>query len=156
MLKDWYFSDDNGVCDFRAAGVLIRNDKIFLQHVGNEYAVPGGHVSFGETSEEALIREFKEETGADIRCGRLIWVEEVFWKWGSKKTHGIAFYYLISLVNDKDLPDIYVEESNDSKGVMMRWVPIDDIKNLTVYPQYIKDKISCISDNIEHFVRKDW
>ena len=29
------------------------------------YAFIGGHVAFGETTDETLVREFKEEIGAD-------------------------------------------------------------------------------------------
>ena len=82
MGRDWLFSDDDSICNYRTAGLLIRDNRVLVQRerYGSEYALPGGHVGFGETSRQALIREYKEETGADIECYRLIWIEEVFWK----------------------------------------------------------------------------
>ena len=67
---DWLFEIDNNICDLRAAGILIKNNKIVVQRdkSGSEYAIPGGHVKICETTEEALIREYKEETCADVRC----------------------------------------------------------------------------------------
>ncbi|MDR1093504.1 MAG: NUDIX domain-containing protein [Clostridiales bacterium] len=157
MERDWLFSDERGVCSFRTAGVLIRGDKIFVQREkgGNEYALPGGHVKVGETSEEALIREYKEETGADIIVNRLVWVEEIFWTRGKKDAHTVAFYYLIKLKNDGDLPDHYFESHKDNCKVLLEWRTINEIKNLTIYPAFIKDKIESMSDSIEHFISKE-
>lgn len=46
---------------------------------GSEYALPGGHVKIGETTADGLVREYKEETGADIKVGKLLWTEDCFW-----------------------------------------------------------------------------
>ena len=35
---------------------------------------PGGHIEAGESPEEAVIREVREETGCDVSCGELIGV----------------------------------------------------------------------------------
>lgn len=150
--KDWFFKDDHSICSFRSVGVLLRNNKILVQCDKGEYALPGGHIAFGETSNETLIREYKEETGADIVCNRLIWIEETFWKWDSRDAHSIAFYYLISLKNDADIPDDAFFSQKDNCNIMLKWVTIEEMKQLTIYPSFLKNKIENISDGIEHFV----
>lgn len=56
-------------------------------------------------SSNALIREFKEETGAGIICSNLVWTEEYFYTWNNKKANTIAFYYLIKLCENSNIPD---------------------------------------------------
>lgn len=59
------------------AGVCIKDGKVLLaRHTygnGNGMLIiPGGYVKFGEVPEEALAREYLEETGVRIKAGRLI------------------------------------------------------------------------------------
>ena len=152
MTKDWHFREDTSVCLFRTVGILLRNEKILVQCDKGVYALPGGHVKIGETSEETLIREYKEETGADILCDRLVWVEESFWKWGNKDAHGIVFYYLISLKNKADIPEGGFISQKDNCDITLKWVSIEEIKQLEIYPTFIKDKIENISQNMEHII----
>lgn len=152
MQKDWHFKDDTSICLFRTVGVLIRNKKILVQCDHDVYALPGGHVKVGESSEQSLIREYKEETGADILCDRLIWTEETFWEWGSIKTHGIIFYYLISLRNDNEIPDNCFLSQKDNCNIELMWVTFDEMESLEIYPSFIKEKIKSINDGIEHII----
>ena len=57
------FTVENSVCDLRTVGVLIKDGKMLVQQDrdGSEYALLGGHVKIGETLEDGLKREFKEE-----------------------------------------------------------------------------------------------
>lgn len=158
MAKDWLFIDENSICNFRSIGVLIHEGKILVQRDknGSEYALPGGHVITGETAEQSIIREYKEETGADIVCKRLIWVEESFWQWGNKPAHTVAFYYLIELVDQNSIPDNneFVSQK-DNCNVVLGWIPISNLENIRIYPQFIKEEVSKISLQIKHFVSKE-
>ena len=70
-----------------------------------------------------------------------------------KYLFNIAFYYLISLKNNSDIPDDYIGPHKDNCNVIIEWVTIDEMKHLTIYPEFIKEKIENISEHIEHFIR---
>ena len=56
--------------------VFIRKEDTILlvkQSYGNQYwSLPGGVVEFGESVDQAAVREVKEETGLDIRVKRVV------------------------------------------------------------------------------------
>lgn len=59
------------------AAVIRKDDKIFATQRGygefkDGWEFPGGKIEEGETSEQALVREIKEELDTDIRVGELI------------------------------------------------------------------------------------
>lgn len=152
--KDWLFHLEDMSCNFRAVGVLIKDDKILVQRPKGsfEFALPGGHVKIGESSDKTLVREFKEETGADIIVQRLIWVEEYFCSMSQRDYHGLAFYYLIDLEVDNQIKDDgeFVSQK-DNCDVLIGWLPIKELKDITIYPSFLLEKINCITNNIEYF-----
>lgn len=59
-------NDINRVVIRMKAIIENSNGEILLCHSNNNYHLPGGHLDEGETFEECLVREIKEETGIDI------------------------------------------------------------------------------------------
>ena len=157
MEKDWLFKGDGYICDLRAVGVLMQDDRILVQRdrEGADYALPGGHVKIGETTEEALVRELKEETGVDIQCRRFLWTEECFWNWNGTDAHNIAFYYLVEPCKNAALPmwDGFVPH-RDNDNVLIGWMPIQDIQTATIYPAFLKEEVFHLDGPIKHFVSK--
>jgi ADP-ribose pyrophosphatase YjhB (NUDIX family) len=53
-------------------GVLVRDGRVLLIRRGKEplrgrWLIPGGSVEWGETLEQAVVREMEEETGLQVR-----------------------------------------------------------------------------------------
>ena len=61
-----------------ARGVCVQEGKILLCRAkgGATTYLPGGHVEFGETGRQALVREVKEEMGVDAETGAFLGVVE--------------------------------------------------------------------------------
>ena len=154
-MTDILFKADDCVFSVRTAGVLVQDGKILVQRDkdGNEYALPGGHIQLGETTADGLVREYKEETGADIRPLRLLWTEECFWEWNGQKAHNLVYYYLIELCDGSDIPDFgeFVPHK-DNCNVVVGWMPIDKLRDIIVYPEFLKKKIFELDRPPEHFV----
>lgn len=158
MKKDRNFKCENQICNFRAAGVLIRDGKILVQRDkdGSEYALPGGQVVIGETSVEPLIREYKEETEADIICKRLLWIEECFWNRNDTNTHTLTFYYFIELADNEQISVLggFVPQK-DNDNVVFGWIPLDKLNHITIFPAFIKREIFNLEEPCKHFITKE-
>lgn len=63
-----------------ARAILIHGNKMLLMRRNKQgsdyYTLVGGKINDGETPEQALIREVKEETGLDITSSRLVFTEK--------------------------------------------------------------------------------
>lgn len=160
--KDILFKTEENIFSYRVAGILIRNGKVLLQRPTDDpgYAFPGGHVSFGETNEETLIREFKEEIATDIKVGGLQWIAEIFFPWGGKPCHQICLFYRISLCDESQIALSGTFNARDeleriNTDLKFSWIPLPEIKNIELYPVNAKQMLLELSDRIEHFIYKE-
>ena len=75
--------------------IVYNNGKILVcKKVGREYYFfPGGHVEFGESAEEALKRELKEELGLSLKQSSFIGGSEHLFTEDGKKHHEINLVF---------------------------------------------------------------
>lgn len=103
-----------------AVGALVFNKEGKLLIIkapkwGNFYSIPGGHVEFGETLEEALKREIKEETGLNVsKIKPLLVHEAINPKDYYKRKHFIFIDYSCLVASD----DVKL----NGEGLSYKWV----------------------------------
>ena len=96
MNKDMCVPCDSGILNVRVGAIIIKDGKILM--MGNErvdylYTV-GGRIKFGETAEEAVVREIFEETGVKMEVERLGFVHENYFRGDSLGKLGQLVYEL--------------------------------------------------------------
>ena len=77
-------------------GVVVRDGRALLVRRGKpplygRWVVPGGTVELGETLEEALVRELREETGLDVEPVEVLAVFDRI----ERDAAGVAYHYVI-------------------------------------------------------------
>ena len=127
-----------------ARGVCIRNGKVLLcLPKDRSYSyLPGGHIEFGETGREALVREMKEETGLDATAGDLLGVVESSFVQKGEKHCEINLIYKMSLASSlsSSSPLSALED-----WICFDWVPCDKIVSANLLPSEMKTYCHCSS-----------
>ena len=123
-----------GMVETIARGVCIHDGKVLLCKAkgGKSTYLPGGHIEFGETGAEALVREIKEELGVDSSCGKFLGVVE-----NSFLQHGRP-HAEINLVYRLDIPSLQTPNSSllasQEDWIEFEWRDITDLGNANLLP----------------------
>ena len=124
-----------------ARGVCIINGKVLLcLPKDRSYSyLPGGHIEFGETGREALVREMKEETGLDATAGELLGVVESSFVQKGEKHCEINLIYKMEVVlpteidGNRQLTTAALED-----WICFDWIDCDKIDSANLLPPEMK------------------
>ncbi len=128
--------------NIRAGGVIIHNNKILTHKNINKdhYCLPGGRVEIGESSEETIRREIKEELGKDIEITGYIATIENFFEMENKKYHEIYFLHRIEFKNEEDKNIDYTMHNIEGKEYLQyEWIDLDKIEEYTILPRCLQE-----------------
>jgi 8-oxo-dGTP diphosphatase len=116
-------------------GVVIQNGKILLIRRKNEpfrgqYALPGGFVDYGERTEDAVVREIKEETGLETTINQIVGVYSDPAR--DPRGHTISAIYLLDPIGG----DLQSGDDADSAG----FFDLDELPELAFdHEQVVRD-----------------
>ena len=110
------------------AAVILKDDKIFATQRGygewkDWWEFPGGKMEPGETQEEALKREIREELSTDISVDEFLCTVE----YDYPKFHLVMHCYMCSLLTDS----LHLNEHEAAKWLgreeltSVKWLPAD-------------------------------
>ena len=132
----------------RVAGIVSMNDGFVFMHRKNVirnkdyqeyYTFPGGHLEEGETLEEGVIREIKEEFGIHVKVVRKLYELE------NNKLNMKEYFFLCEYVDGEFGTGDGEEFSNnpaykDSGEYIPEIVRRENISSLVLLPLEIKEK----------------
>lgn len=124
----------------RACALLWLDGRLLVQSARDNprtWAVPGGRLEKGETLHDCLRREFQEEMAVALRPGRLVFVNEHFYRDLGRPTQEYGFYFLC----EADEPPAVVREKTAcpvETHLVFRWITPDEALALVLYPEFLK------------------
>ena len=114
-----------------ARGVCVRDGKLLLCRAagGSSTYLPGGHIEFGETGRQALVREVKEELGVESSTGQFLGVVENAFLQHGKPHAEINLVYELELGNG-ELPPLQSQED----WIEFEWCDLNRLDEANLLP----------------------
>ena len=158
MSKDMSVPCDNGIINIRVGAIIIKDGKILMagnRSVSHLYSV-GGRLKFGETSEQAIIREVYEETGIKMEIDRLAFVHENYFTGGSatkggKLVYEISFFFLMK--TPENFAPVCYSFTDDGGQEFLRWITPDTEE--TIYPEFFRTELFPPPSAVRHIVTRE-
>ena len=158
MNKDMCVACDDGILNIRVGAIIMKDGKILM--VGNEranylYSV-GGRIKFGETAEEAVVREVFEETGVKMEIDRLGFVHENYFYGDAPSNLGkliyeISFFFYMKVPSD--FAPISESFTEDNSKEHLKWVSLDE--DIKMYPEFFRTELKNQADTVKHFIKDE-
>lgn len=158
-MNDLTLKAGNGYFSYRVGAIIIQENKLLMIKNSNSpyYYSVGGRVKFGESSEDAVLREIFEETNVEFEIDRLAFIHENFFTadfLGNELFHEIALFYLMKPNNNiKNIKcnSVGVDGGKESA----HWLPIEKLSDFEIYPSFFKTDWKKINNQVGHFITKD-
>jgi 8-oxo-dGTP pyrophosphatase MutT (NUDIX family) len=132
-----------------ARAVLVEEDRVLLTHlrhetIGDFYELPGGGIRPGETLEQAVVRETREETGYSVEVRELLWVRDYIaanHRFGHLSPPG---FHAVDLIFHCTLAEAAAVEAHelDSYQIGVEWIDVNQLAGTPLHPAAIKPAVS--------------
>lgn len=155
MCHDMTVPIDDGLINIRVGAIIMKNGRFLM--VGNSHAnylySVGGRVKFGETAEDAVIREVYEETGIIMEIDHLGFVHENYFYGDSSSNLGKLIYeisFFFYMKTPADFEPVCTSFSEGGSQERLEWISPDSDKKF--YPEFFRTELAATQPGVKHFV----
>lgn len=156
--KDITVSCGDGLVSIRVGAIIMRDGKFLM--VGNDrdnylYSV-GGRIQFGETAEQAVVREVMEETGFRMEVDRLGFVHENYFYGDAPSNLGKVIYetsYYFYMKVPEDFCPVSEEFAEGEAKERLTWATVDDKRKF--FPQFFREELRHPERVLKHMVTNE-
>ena len=158
MGSDLTLPVEGGILNLRVGAIIQKDGKLLM--VGNDYHdyyySVGGRIHFGETAQDAVVREVEEETGVRMEIDRLGFIEENFFYGDSLHNRGrliyeLSFYFYMKV--PEDFEPVCRSFTDEGMAERLEWLPPDTVKR--IYPQFFRTELAHPVPWVRHIVTDD-
>jgi len=128
----------------RAYGILVHEGAVALVRSSNPnhnpplWWLPGGGIDFGETPEQSLTREFKEETGLSVTAPALLSVTgDVRKRDNGDRIHTVRIIYTVTWLGGDLTHEVHGTTDHAA------WYPIDELDTLNL-AEYAREAFQAV------------
>ena len=127
-------------------GILSQSGKILLQKRADKgtWGLPGGALELGESALDALVREFYEETGVEVRVEKLL---NVYTKYSDSYPNGDEAQVLTILYLVSSETSISINFFTSDETLELGFFDHSDIQNIAIVNQQHQDMINDFFEN---------
>ena len=142
------------IINYRVSSIFRHENKILLHHELNSihYTLPGGRVKEGETTEETLRREIKEEMGQEVKIIKSVSFMENLFTDNKKKYHEILVTYELEFIDKSMYEKEVIPTIEKDKELEFIWYDIDKLNDIIFLPNALKDLIVNDSNEFKHII----
>ena len=143
--QDFRTKVGNTVFGVRATALILQNGKLLVTKDKGKYYTIGGAIQVNESTEDAVVREVREELGVKAQAGQLAFVVENRFEQAGVHFHNIEFHYFVDLLERAPLT-----MQEDAKRLPCRWIALNQLHTVPLKPTFLKTALPEWNGQLRH------
>ena len=129
-----------------AISLIRRKDEILVYKIIDPikeieyYRLIGGCIEFNEFAEEAIKREFLEETSLELINIKHIQTFESIFEYNGREMHEIIFLFESCFLNDKSYKNELIKGIEGERSFEAMWINKNDLSKLVIFYTHASQK----------------